>query len=168
MKAIDLIRWAMQFTEEGTVRLIDDIRNNPLVTPNARGGNHPLWNMGHLAYIEGSLHHIVTGEPNPVEKWAPLFATGTQPQTQASAYPPFEEIIPWGKEYPTEQTFTVLGLTAITGRDRLRLEIKENLKFYDDERRQLNPYKIFELILEDCLGAFFCLRAQEVQPLAKT
>ena len=93
MKAIDLIRWAMQFTEQGTTRLIEDIRNAPLTQPCENGGNHPLWNMGHLAFIEGAICHIVTGEPNPVEKWAPLFATGTQPKKDASAYPPFEEIV---------------------------------------------------------------------------
>ena len=93
MKALDLIRWAMQFSEQGTLRLIEDIRNAPLTQPTSRGGNHPLWNMGHLAFIEGSIRHVVTGEPNPVEKWAPLFATGTQPKTDTNAYPPFEEIV---------------------------------------------------------------------------
>ncbi len=93
MKSLDLIRWALSFSEQGTNRIVEDMKNAPLTQPTSRGGNHPLWNIGHLAYIEGSLHHIVTGEPNPVEKWAPLFATGTQPKTEASAYPPFEEIL---------------------------------------------------------------------------
>jgi hypothetical protein len=93
MKAIDLIRFAMQFTEQGTARLIEDIRNAPLTQPNDNGGNHPLWNMGHLAFIEGAIRQIVTGEDNPVEHWAPLFATGTEPRKDASAYPPFEEIV---------------------------------------------------------------------------
>ena len=93
MKALDLIRWAMQFSEQGTLRLIEDTRNAPLTQPTSRGGNHPLWNMGHLAFIEGSTRRVVTGEPNPVQKWAPLFATGTQPKTDTNAYPPFEEIV---------------------------------------------------------------------------
>ena len=74
MKAIDLIRWAMQFTEQGTVRLIEDVRKAPLTQPCANSGNHPLWAMGHLAFIEGAIRSMVTGEPNSVEKWAPLFA----------------------------------------------------------------------------------------------
>ena len=93
MKAIDLIRWAMNFTEQGTNRIVEDMKNAPLTQPCSNGGNHPLWNMGHLAYIEGAIRHVVIGEPNPVEKWAPLFATGSQPKTDAAAYPPFEEIL---------------------------------------------------------------------------
>jgi hypothetical protein len=93
MKAIDLIRFAMQLTEQGTLRLIEDIRSKPLTQPCANGGNHPLWNMGHLAFIEGNMRRIVMGESNPVEHWAALFAPGTHPKTDASAYPPFEEIV---------------------------------------------------------------------------
>ena len=93
MNATDLIRFALHLSEQGTVRLIEDIRNAPLTQPCANGGNHPLWNMGHIAFIEGNMRRIVTGEPNPVEHWAPLFAPGTQPKTDASAYPPFEEIV---------------------------------------------------------------------------
>ena len=93
MKATDLIRFAMNLTEQGTAHLIEDIRNAPLTQPCANGGNHPLWAMGHLAFIEGNMRKIVTGEPNPVEHWAPLFAPGTTVKTDAKAYPPFEEIV---------------------------------------------------------------------------
>jgi uncharacterized damage-inducible protein DinB len=93
MKAIDLIRWAMNFSEQGTNRIVEDMKKAPLTQPCSNGGNHPLWNIGHLAYIEGAIRHVVTGEANPVEKWAPLFATGSQPKTDAAAYPPFEEIL---------------------------------------------------------------------------
>src|SRR5215204_7052791 len=85
MNATDLIRFALHLSEQGTVRLIEDIRNAPLTQPCANGGNHPLWNMGHIAFIEGNMRRIVTGEPNPVEHWAPLFAPGTQPKTDANA-----------------------------------------------------------------------------------
>lgn len=93
MKAIDLIRWAMQTTEEGIVSLVSDMRNAPLTQPTSKGGNHPLWVMGHLAYFEGSIPHFILGEQNPLEHWASLFGTGTQPTTDASTYPPFDEAL---------------------------------------------------------------------------
>lgn len=92
MKAIDSIRWALRFTDEGIRHLVADMRDAPLTQPTSRGGNHPLWVMGHLAYIEGTLSPTLFGEPNPVEHWAALFAPGTTPSTDASTYPPFEEI----------------------------------------------------------------------------
>ena len=49
--------------------------------------------MGHLAFIEGSLRHVVRGEPHPLAHWAPLFASGTQPMTDAAAYLPFDEVV---------------------------------------------------------------------------
>ena len=93
MKAIDLIRWAMQMTEQGTAALVADMRNAALTQPTSRGGNHPLWVLGHLAYLEGAIPTVLLGEPNPVERWAPLFAPGTQPKTDARAYPSFDEVL---------------------------------------------------------------------------
>jgi hypothetical protein len=92
MKAIDLIRFAMQLTEQATSRIVEDMRKIPL-TQTCSNGNHPFWLMGHLTFIEGNMRKIVLGEDNPVEHWAPLFAPGTQPKTEASAYPPFDEIL---------------------------------------------------------------------------
>jgi hypothetical protein len=65
----------------------------PLTQPTSRGGNHPLWIMGHLAFVEGTLLQTIFGEPNPVEAWAPLFAPGTRPTADAAAYPPFAEVV---------------------------------------------------------------------------
>ena len=93
MKAIDIIRWALQMSDEGTAQLVADIRDVPLTQPTSRGGNHPLWILGHLAYIEGSIPQVLFGEKNPVAHWAPLFAPGTRPRTDASAYPSFDEVL---------------------------------------------------------------------------
>ena len=93
MKAIDLIRWALQMTGEATPALVKDMRDAPLTQPTSRGGNHPLWVLGHLAWVEGSIPGVLSGEPNPVEHWAPLFASGTKPTADPKAYPPFEEVL---------------------------------------------------------------------------
>ncbi len=93
MKALDLIRWALEFTEGGLLRIVADMRDKPLTQPTSFGGNHPLWVVGHLAYSEGWSFNILYGEPNPVEHWAGLFAPGSQPTTNAADYPPFDEVL---------------------------------------------------------------------------
>ena len=97
MKAIDLIRWAMQMTDEATARLVQDMRDAPQTqpTPGAKGGggNHPLWTLGHLCVIEAGVPRILFGEKSAVEHWEPLFASGTQPKTDPGAYPSFDEVL---------------------------------------------------------------------------
>ena len=97
MQAIELIRWAMQLTDEGTAALVADMRDCPLTpsTPGAKGGdgNHPIWLLGHLAFIEGDIPRTLLGEPNRVAHWAELFAPGTQPRADADGYPSFDEVL---------------------------------------------------------------------------
>ena len=93
MKAIDLIRWALRQSDEGTNALVEDMRAVPLTQPTERGGNHPLWVMGHLAFVEGAVTQIISGEPNPYAHWKPLFGTGTQPKPDASLYPSFDDVL---------------------------------------------------------------------------
>jgi hypothetical protein len=93
MKAMDLIRWAMQMTDGATRNLVADMRDVPMTRPTSTGGNHPMWSMGHLAYIEGNLRRVVLGGRHPLDQWAPLFASGTQPLSDAAAYPPFDEVV---------------------------------------------------------------------------
>ena len=93
MKAIDVIRSAMLTAHHATLQLAEDMRDAPFTAPTPRGGNHPLWVMGHVAFIEGGIPHILFGEPHPLERWAPLFAPGTEPTNNAAAYPPYEEIL---------------------------------------------------------------------------
>jgi hypothetical protein len=98
MNAADLIRFAMDMTEQGTAQLVADMRDAALTQPVGGGGggtdgNHTLWCLGHLAYIEGGIPAILFGEHNPVEHWAPLFGTGSRPRGDASLYPPFDEVL---------------------------------------------------------------------------
>ena len=122
MKAIDLIRWAMQMTDEATAALVADMRDAPLTqsTPGAKGGdgNHPLWLLGHLAFIEGGIPRILFGEKSPVEHWEPLFASGTQPRPDAGAYPPFDEVLAKYRELRA-RNLKLLDQVGEAGLDRL-------------------------------------------------
>ena len=93
MNAIDVIRSAMQTSEQAVLQLAEDMRDVPLTQPTPRGGNHPLWVLGHLTLVEGNIPQVLFGEPNPVAHWAPIFAPGTEPTTDPSAYPSFEEVL---------------------------------------------------------------------------
>lgn len=92
MKAIELVRWAMQLTDEGTARLVADMREAPL-TRSTPGGNHPVWILGHLSVIEGGIPRVLLGEDNPVEHWKPMFGIGSEPKDDASGYPSFDEVL---------------------------------------------------------------------------
>src|SRR5215813_13986025 len=95
MNAMDVVRHALQMGDKLANTMLEDMREAPLTQPTARGGNHPLWVVGHLALTEGQLHQLLSGEPNPVEQWSGLFAGGTEPSTDASRYPAFDEVRNW-------------------------------------------------------------------------
>jgi uncharacterized damage-inducible protein DinB len=93
MKAIDVIRTSLAMCESSTMSLIEDMRDAPMTQPTPRGGNHPLWVLGHITYVEGRIPQILYGEKNPVEHWASLFAAGSEPAADTSIYPPFDEVL---------------------------------------------------------------------------
>lgn len=92
MKAIDAIRTVLQFGDRA-MKALEDVKADPLVQPGPWGGNHAMWIAGHLTVVEGRLHKILRGTPNPVEHWKPLFDWGSEPKTDLAAYPPFEEVL---------------------------------------------------------------------------
>src|SRR3954471_21534246 len=92
MKAMEATRIALGFADQG-VGLLEAVKEAPLVQPGPFGGNHAMWIAGHLAVVEGRLHKMLFGTPNPVEHWKPLFDWGSEPQADRSAYPPFEEVL---------------------------------------------------------------------------
>jgi hypothetical protein len=92
MKAMEVTRMALGFADRG-LQFLETMKDAPLVQPGPFGGNHPMWTAGHLTVMEGRLHKILFGIPNPVEHWKPLFDWGSEPQMDGSAYPPFEEVL---------------------------------------------------------------------------
>ena len=63
-----------------------------LTQPTPRGGCHPLWVLGHVTLVEGSIRQILFDEPNPVASWADVFGAGTEAVENAGQYPPFEVV----------------------------------------------------------------------------
>lgn len=93
MNAVQCIRATLDMGLFTTLSLIDDMKDACTTAPTAKGGNHPLWVLGHLAYSEGSMvNNMMLGEPNPLEDWKPIFGDGTEPSADASIYPPFDQV----------------------------------------------------------------------------
>ena len=49
--------------------------------------------IGHVAYVETNIPHILSGEPNALDRWTVLFAPGTEPKADARFYPPIDELL---------------------------------------------------------------------------
>jgi hypothetical protein len=93
------------------------MRDAALTQPTDRGGNHTLWALGHMAWVEAAVRHIVSGEAHTLEHWSPLFGTGTQPTTDARKYPSFDEVLAAYRD-GRARTLTLLDEIGDAGLDR--------------------------------------------------
>ena len=75
----DAIRYSLNMAEHATMRALATIDDAPLTFPTEKGGCHPLWVMGHLAFVEGFTHEMLGGGANPVAHWAAIFGQDTVP-----------------------------------------------------------------------------------------
>ena len=71
---------------------IDKAADVTTTFPTPSGGCHPLWVLGHLTMVEGTVPEVLYGEKNPVAHWQALFGEGSEPVARANAYPTFAEI----------------------------------------------------------------------------
>lgn len=93
MLASAAIRSALAFTDAGITGILQDMHAHAFVRSTPETGNHPMWIMGHLAYIEGAILSCITGEPNPAAEFESRFAPGTTPSDNPDAYPPFADVV---------------------------------------------------------------------------
>ena len=95
--------------------LIADMQDAPLTRPTAKGGNHPLWCLGHLAYSEGNLvHKLCQGKENPVEDWAGVFKEGSDVSDNADDYPSMDDLLAKSEEI---RSATLAHLDTLTDDD---------------------------------------------------
>jgi len=94
MKTIDYIRQEMAMSKGWIGGLMADMQDAPLTVPTPQGGNHPLWIVGHLAYSESNiLNCYILGKDSPLAEWKDVFGIGSQPTSDATAYPAYEEVL---------------------------------------------------------------------------
>lgn len=93
MHSAQVIVNALEMSRDWAVMLAEDLADAPLATTLADEGHHAMWLMGHAAHSEGGLLGMITGEPNPLEAWGPLFQQGSHPTNAPGKYPPYREIL---------------------------------------------------------------------------
>ncbi len=93
MKSVEMLRKTLQISHQVFTSIVEDMQDAPLTFPTPRGGNHPLWVLGHIAFVEADVPHVLFGESNPVAHWASMFGPGTEPTDDPDDYPPFDEVL---------------------------------------------------------------------------
>jgi uncharacterized damage-inducible protein DinB len=93
MNGVNAVRAALDQSQLCVTALVADVQDSPLTFPTSKGGNHPLWALGHITHSEASLlAGFVLGEANPLAKWDELFGMGSEPVADTSQYPSLGEV----------------------------------------------------------------------------
>ena len=92
MHTKELIRFALNVSNGAVMNVIDKMSDAATTFPTSNGGCHPLWVLGHLTMIEGTMPQVLFGDANPVADWQKYFGEGTEPVDNAGAYPAFAEV----------------------------------------------------------------------------
>jgi hypothetical protein len=92
MQMKETLKFALSGSDRAVLSMIDRMSDAPTTFPTPNGGCHPLWVLGHLTFIEGTVPQVLYGEPNPVGEWQRYFGQDSQPTADASTYPGFTEI----------------------------------------------------------------------------
>ena len=88
----DAIRYSLNLADQAVMRSFETMEDAPLTFPTENGGCHPLWVMGHLAFVEGLTHEMLGGGSNPIGGWAAMFGQDTVPSADAARYPAIGEV----------------------------------------------------------------------------
>jgi hypothetical protein len=92
MHTKDAIKFALGASNGAVLSVIDEMSGAPTTFPTPNGGCHPLWVLGHLTLIEGTIPAILFGEQNAAADWSGLFGEGSEPVADTAAYPSFAEV----------------------------------------------------------------------------
>jgi uncharacterized damage-inducible protein DinB len=89
----DAIRFSLDLAEDAVLKSLATIDDAPLTFPTEKGGCHPLWVLGHLAFVEGLAYQILSGKENPAGEWAALFGQDSTATDNVAQYPPLDEVV---------------------------------------------------------------------------
>ena len=93
MSTVDYLQRGIEVSAKLILPLLDDMRDNPMQVPTHRGGNPPIWILGHLTYAESNIvEHIMRGGENPLLEWKTVFGARQEPSSDAADYPAWDEI----------------------------------------------------------------------------
>jgi hypothetical protein len=92
MHTKEAIKFALTVSNGAVLRVIDEMSGAATTFPTPNGGRHPLWVLGHLTLVEGSIPAVLFGDNNPAGEWQQYFGEGSESVADAGAYPPFAEV----------------------------------------------------------------------------
>jgi hypothetical protein len=115
MNGIAVIKAGLDTSRQWLMALVSDIQGAELTASTARGGNHPVWVLGHTLHSEAALvSEFILGKPNPLAKWDDLFDMGSQPVSDAAKYPSVPELL---AEFDKVRADTLKFLDGLTDAD---------------------------------------------------
>lgn len=92
MQTKEAIQFALAVSNGAVLSAIDKLSDAPTTFPTPNGGCHPLWVLGHLTVVEGSIPEVLFGQKNPVAEWQKMFGPGSEAVGNPKAYPSFAEV----------------------------------------------------------------------------
>jgi uncharacterized damage-inducible protein DinB len=92
MQTKDAIKFALTVSNGAVLGVIDEMSGAATTFPTPKGGCHPLWVLGHLTLVEGTIPAILFGDKNPAAEWQKYFGESSEPVADAGAYPPFAAV----------------------------------------------------------------------------
>lgn len=94
MKTTDFIRMSLESSTGWAMGLINDMQDAPLTQPTSKGGNHPLWVLGHVTRAESDLLDVfILGKENRFPELESQFAMKSVPTANVDDYPPMGELM---------------------------------------------------------------------------
>jgi uncharacterized damage-inducible protein DinB len=92
MQTKEAIQFALAVSNGTVLSAIDKMSDVATTFPTPNGGCHPLWVLGHLTVVEGSIPEVLFGQKNPVAEWQKMFGPGSEAVGNPSAYPSFADV----------------------------------------------------------------------------
>jgi uncharacterized damage-inducible protein DinB len=92
MQTKEAIQFALAVSNGTVLSAIDKMSDVATTFPTPNGGCHPLWVLGHLTVVEGSIPEVLFGQKNPVAEWQKMFGPGSEAVGNTSAYPSFADV----------------------------------------------------------------------------
>lgn len=116
MKTTEFIATALEGGRMWMEALLADIDGADAVAPpTTKGGNHPLWVIGHLTVSEAMVLQEYIKGPDPIlPEWDKMFGMGSQPVYDASKYPTKAELLAKFREVRAQ---TLAYLKTLTDAD---------------------------------------------------
>lgn len=116
MKTVDFVKMSLEMSQGWIMGLATDMKDAPFARPTPNGGNHPLWNLGHLVYSEANLlHEFILGDENPIADWKEKFGQGcAEPTDNPADYPTYDEVL---AKFEEVRASTMAALENMTDED---------------------------------------------------